>query len=125
MLLAGESVQFFKTDETWHTDIADLGRLTDMDAVDYDGVDAIDYKGYLALLLAENTGDMYYRMADLIQINLSQKDESFEMVNMIYRFSLDVEVVQEKKFASFAWSGSGVKIEDGWYRHGFRVSAGY
>ena len=47
------------------------------------------------------------------------------MVNMIYRFSLDVEVVQEKKFASFVESGSGVKIEDGWYRHGFRVSAGY
>lgn len=125
VLLAGKSVQFFKTNETWHTDIADLGRLTDMDAVDYDGVDSIDYKGYLALLLAENTGDMYYRMADLIQINLSQKDESFEMVNMIYRFSLDVEVVQEKKFASFVESGSGVKIEDGWYRHGFRVSAGY
>ena len=88
-------------------------------------MDSIDYKGYLALLLAENTGDMYYRMADLIQINLSQKDESFEMVNMIYRFSLDVEVVQKKKFASFVESGSGVKIEDGWYRHGFRVSAGY
>lgn len=125
VLLAGKSVQFFKTNEIWHTDITDLGRLADMDAMDYEGADSVDYKGYLALLLAENTGDMYYRMADLIQINLSQKEETFEMANMIYRFSFDIEVAQKRKFASFVESGSGAKIEDGWYRHGFRVSAGY
>ena len=92
----------------------------------YEGADAIGYKGYLAILLAENRGDMYYRMADMIQLNLSQDDETFEMKNMIYGFSIDVDIVQNRKFAPFIESFQDVEsLDDGYYRHGFRISTEY
>lgn len=94
LLLDGKSVQFMKTDEYWVTDINNLDKLMNLDSVDYEGVDAVSYRDYLAILLIENKGGMYYRMADLIQLNFRQTDESFEMKNMMYSLTFDVEVSQ-------------------------------
>ena len=125
-MLCGNNVQFIKTSKTWKTDIDSLGDLLTMQNEDYEGADAIGYKGYLAILLAEKHNDIYYRMADMIQLNLSQEDETFDMKNMIYGFSIDVDIEQRKKFAPFIESFPEINgIDDGYYRHGFRISTGY
>lgn len=125
-MLCGNNVQFIKTSKTWKTDIDSLGDLLTMQNEDYEGADAIGYKGYLAILLAEKHNDIYYRMADMIQLNLSQEDETFDMKNMIYGFSIDVDIEQRKKFATFIESFPEINgIDDGYYRHGFRISTGY
>lgn len=124
--LDGKSVQFMKTDEYWVTDINNLDKLMNLDSVDYEGVDAVSYRDYLAILLIENKGGMYYRMADLIQLNFRQTDESFEMKNMMYSLTFDVEVSQDRKFASFIEDHEGVsKIDDGLYRYSFRQCVSY
>lgn len=126
LLLDGKSVQFMKTDEYWVTDINNLDKLMNLDSVDYEGVDAVSYRDYLAILLIENKGGMYYRMADLIQLNFRQTDESFEMKNMMYSLTFDVEVSQDRKFASFIEDHEGVsKIDDGLYRYSFRQCVSY
>lgn len=126
LLLDGKSVQFMKTDEYWVTDINNLDKLMNLDSVDYEGVDAVSYRDYLAILLIENKGGMYYRMADLIQLNFRQTDESFEMKNMMYSLTFDVEVGQDRKFASFIEDHEGVsKIDDGLYRYSFRQCVSY
>lgn len=125
-MLCGNDIQFIKTGDTWKTDIDRLGDLLTMHNENYEGADAIGYKGYLAILLAENRGDMYYRMADMIQLNLSQDDDTFEIGNMIYGFSIDVDIVQCRKFAPFIESFQNIESLDyGYYRHGFRISTEY
>ena len=48
------------------------------------------------------------------------------MKNMIYGFSIDVDIEQRKKFATFIESFPEINgIDDGYYRHGFRISTGY
>lgn len=125
-MLCGNDIQFIKTGETWRTDIDSLGELLTIHNENYEGVDAIGYKGYLAILLAENRGKMYYRMADMIQLNLSQEDETFKMNNMIYGFSIDVDIEQDRKFAGYIEDVAGIgRIDDGYYRHSFRISEQY
>lgn len=126
VLLSGHSVQFFKTDETWVTDIDNLGKLKSIENEDYEGTDSINYKGYLSILLAENTGNLYYRLADIIQMNLSQDDEGFDIRNMIYGFSVDVDVSQKKKYAYFIEDQAGVDgIDKDMYRYVFRMTTSY
>ena len=38
-------------------------------------------------------------MVDLIQLNFRQTDESFEMKNMMYSLTFDVEISKDRKFA--------------------------
>lgn len=125
-MLCGNDVKFIKSADTWKTDIDNLGDLLTMQNVNYEGADAIGYKGYLAILLAEKRKDMYYRMADMIQLNLSKDNELFEIKNMIYGFSIDVDIIQKKKYASFIESFPGVReLDEGYYRHSFRISKKY
>lgn len=125
IMLAGNNIQMFKDSDTWMTDIENLQDLINLDNVGYEGADAIGYKGYLALLLAENAGNMYYRMADLVQLNISRSDETFDMKNMVYEISMDVEVAQSEKFAAFIRDMGGQDVDSNMYRHSFRVTAGY
>lgn len=127
VLLAGNNIQFLKSKDSWLTDINSLGKLANIQAENYEGKDAIDYEDYLAVLLAENAGSMYYRMADVIQLNLSLDEETFAMSNMMYEFSLDMTVVQNRKYAAFIESaGNGqISVDSEVYRHSYRMTTGY
>lgn len=126
VLLAGGSVKFLKSKDTWHTDIKGLKNLGKIEAKSYEGADALDYSGYLAILLAENTGGMYYRIADLIQLDLIQTDSTFAMENMIYEFSIDVEISKKRKYASFVESAvKGLAVPESSYIYSHSITAGY
>lgn len=125
-LLAGNDIKFIKSGDTWMTDIKNLSAMTELSATNYEGADAVGYKGYLAILLAENTGDMYYRMADLIQLNLSEYDENFMMKNMAYKIILSADFEQRKKYAHFIETSDGVlKIAEECYRYKCKIAAEY
>lgn len=126
VLLAGNSVQLIKSAGSWHTDISNIGALANVQNDGYEGADAIDYKGFLAILLAENSGHMYIRMADLIQMKLSLTEESFAMENMMCCFSMDIVIRQPGKYAAFIEAESdSVKINDALYSHEFSMSVSY
>lgn len=118
ILLSGKSVQLVKDSENWVTDIDGFAKLALEEDEGYTGADATSYEDYLAIFLAEKSKDMYFRMADIIQINLSQGEESILMSNMIYACSMDIAVNQNKKYSTFVESVSGVnKIEAGLYQY--------
>jgi hypothetical protein len=118
ILLSGKSVQLVKDSENWVTDIDGFAKLALEDDEGYTGADATSYEDYLSIFLAEKSKNMYFRMADIIQINLSQGEESILMSNMIYACSMDIAVNQNKKYSPFVESVSGVnKIDDGLYQY--------
>jgi hypothetical protein len=118
ILLSGKSVQLVKDSENWITDIDGFAKLALEGDEGYTGADAISYEDYLAIFLAEKAKNMYFRMADVIQINLSQGEDSILMSNMIYACSMDIVVNQNKKYSSFVESVSGVnKIDSGLYQY--------
>jgi hypothetical protein len=118
ILLSGKSVQLVKDSENWVTDIDGFAKLALEDDEGYTGADATSYEDYLSIFLAEKSKNMYFRMADIIQINLSQGEEGILMSNMIYACSMDIAVNQNKKYSPFVESVSGVnKIDDGLYQY--------
>ena len=91
-LLAGNSIPAIKTSDEWLLDIENFGEFTDMEGTDYAGADAIDYEDFLMLFLAENSKNIYYRMCDVIQLNISGTYEEFLMENCINAFSADLKL---------------------------------
>jgi hypothetical protein len=125
-LLAGNNIPYIKTSDTWLTDLNNLGNIGNIEALDYKGADSIGYKGFLMIFLAEKSQDMYYRMCDVIQINMRSYDENFLMKNMIYAFSADVEVTGTPKYGSFISSLPGVNsLEDSLYSFKYQIETSY
>lgn len=126
VLLDGNKVQLIKSSASWNTDIYNLAGLTRLGTDGYEGVDAIGYEEFLAVLLAEHAGDMYIRMADLIQMKLSLYEDTFVMENMLCEFSLDVVLQQAPMYKNFIETeGKGVGINEDLYRHEYSMSVSY
>lgn len=125
-LLAGNRIPYIKTDETWLTDINHLEKLRNIDSMDYKGVDGIDYKGYLMIFLAEHIGKMYYRMCDIMQLNLREKQDVFYIANCVYALSMDICVTGRQKYTTFFQSRNGIEnIDQNLYDYSFSVEASY
>ncbi len=91
-LLSGNSIPAIKKSEDWILDIENFGDFVDMEEVNYMGADAVDYKDFLMLFLAESHKNMYYRMCDLMQLNICKTDEDFLIENCINAFSVDIKI---------------------------------
>lgn len=125
-LLSGNGIPYLKTGDTWLTDINHLGSLGNIEALDYNGVDRIDYKGFLMIFLAEHLNKIYYRMCDVIQLNLRQKDENFLISNCVYAVTMDICVIGTQTYSAFIQSqlgGSG--LDDNLYNYSFSLEASY
>ncbi len=116
LLLRGHSVPFMKTMDTWNTDMDSLSKLGTIEKGeaqrgssergasergDSDSVSAIenglDYKEYLMILMALKGDTMYYRMLDIMQLNVTEtegeySDPTFRMCNAITAFGANVDV---------------------------------
>lgn len=126
VLLSGKKISFVKKKSTWLTDISDIGKLCVDNVPSYEGTDGVDYNSYLALLLAECSDKLYGRIASVIQFNIRQNDEQFQMDNMIYSFSLDITISQQQKFAAFVYDlAEGVDIDGENYEHRYRITKSY
>lgn len=99
MLVNGNKVMFFKTDTTWRSSFESLADLETF-AEDSDGEQGLDYKEYLMILLALEGDSIYYRMLDLMQLNVNNPgtdfyDPTFRMENAITAFGVNAEVSYE------------------------------
>lgn len=123
-LLAGNSIPYIKTPETWMTDINNLGNIINIECSDYDGIDSINYKGFLMIFLAEKLNVMYYRIADLIQLNMSEEDEKFLMENYICAFKAEFQINGTSKYLDFL-NSSLKKGSTNYYNYSFSVETNY
>lgn len=125
-LLSGNKIPYIKKPETWITDIENLGNIGNVESIDYEGIAGIDYKEFLMLLMAENIQKLYYRMADIIQLNMRQFDEDFLIENMIYVWTFDISGTCGKKYLSFIKPHKNVHtVDDGVYEYNISMEAGY
>lgn len=100
-LLSGKHIPLIKNGDNWLTDITNPGGFAEISAKDYRGADSIDYKGFLMVLLGENVKDMYYRIGDVITINLRESDTVFSLENYIFGFSFDVDIAGQPVFGEY------------------------
>lgn len=91
-LLAGKQVPLIKSRDTWRLDLAGLlslggrGRLKEGEA----GGQGMDYGEYLKLLLfIETAGRLYYRMMDVIQMNILRSQADFSMEYCAYQAEIE------------------------------------
>lgn len=96
-LVRGHSVPFWKNSTNWITDFESLAHLSELESEATDDESGLDYKEYLMILMAFQGEDMYYRMLDVIQLNVSEtgaegSDETFRMKNAVTAFGADVSV---------------------------------
>jgi hypothetical protein len=108
-LLQGKSIQLIKTGDNWMTDINKLNKIMNIDAEDYQGKDKIDYKGFLMLFLLENNKNMYYRICDMIELNMKEYYADFRISDCISSFSLDIGINGRGMFSGFLNTYSGDK----------------
>ncbi|SEP57282.1 hypothetical protein SAMN02910369_00228 [Lachnospiraceae bacterium NE2001] len=102
MLVRGHSVPFWKSSTSWLTDFESLAHLSELESGASDDESGLDYKEYLMILMALQGDDMYYRMLDLMQLNVTQSDieggdTTFRMRNAITAFGADISVSYKGK----------------------------
>lgn len=101
MLLEGKKAAFIKSGETWNLSLdslLELGR-TGTSPGGREDEKGLDYTGYLKLLLfTGNAGLQYYRLMDVIQMNIRRKQESFRMAHCVYQAEIKGTVKSEHMF---------------------------
>ena len=107
-LLNKEKVAFFKTKEDWRLGLDSLmsspkSVLDDMDKKER-GLDYESYIKYLLLMIESNSRD--YRMMDMMQNNISDKEADFKMESMIYASKIKVYAKSYRVFSSLSIGGA-------------------
>lgn len=123
-LLAGNSISYVKKAETWQTDFKKLGNLKNVENINYEGRDSLDYEDFLMIFLAEKYKDIYWRMCDVMQLNVRRNQPDFLMKNCIYSFETQISVEGEPLFDAFL-SSKGISIWDGAYQYDNSIYGGY
>lgn len=123
-LLAGNSISYVKKSETWQTDFKKLGNLKNVENINYEGRDSLDYEDFLMIFLAEKYKDIYWRMCDVMQLNVRRSQPDFLMKNCIYSFETQISVEGEPLFDAFL-SSKGISIWDGAYQYDNSIYGGY
>lgn len=125
-LLAGNSIPYIKTPESWLTDINNLGNIANISDSGYEGTDGIDYKGFLMIFLAEKADVMYYRLADVIQLNMRAENDKFLLEDYICAFRVDFKIRGTPLYLDFMTETSGFEKGEGdKYTYYFEKDVGY
>lgn len=101
MLLEGKKAAFIKSRETWNLSLEGLleSGKTGAFAGGKEDENGINYVGYLKLLLfAGKSEPLFYRLMDVIQINVCRKQEDFRMVHCVYQAELRGTVKSKHMF---------------------------
>lgn len=105
-LFQGERVPFIKTDQTWQLSITNIGNLAEQevrrsadedmgsDTDDSSRSHGLNYSEYLAVLLAlmPNSELKYYRMLDIMELNIQESIPSFEMEHCMDEFRIQTQI---------------------------------
>lgn len=91
-LVRGNKVAYLKNKTNWKTDLSALTHLSDF--CSEDDCKGLSYKEYLLILLTFHLDESYYRMLDIMQMNVNLNEERngnyLYMSDCITAFSLDV-----------------------------------
>jgi hypothetical protein len=101
MLLEGKKVAFVKSKDTWNLTLSNLLKLGKKEKVDggKPGDKGLDYTGYLKLLLFLGKQQVQtYRLMDIIQWNLSKKQEDFLMEDCFYQAEIKGNIKTKHMF---------------------------
>lgn len=89
-LMSGARLAFKKNDDNWITDIANISESM------YSSCDedehGLSYKDYLLILISLDMDSAYYRMLDIMQLNVRESDETFDIKNAAVAIALDIQV---------------------------------
>lgn len=88
MLLEGKKAAFLKTRDTWNLTLENLLKLGGSGTCEGGKEDngGVDYTGYLKLILFTDKAEwQYYRLMDVIQINIRRDQEGFCMEHCAYQ----------------------------------------
>ena len=91
-LLAGHKIPLVKTGAEWTVDFDSIGKLTELDRMDYSGADGVDYRTFLFLFLAEKGDAIYERMCDVMQMVVREKQPEFLMRDCICAYTADLDI---------------------------------
>lgn len=95
-LLQGKTVPVTKDDTTWKLSLNGLLKLNRESREDCEASQGLGYEEYLFLLLmlngAVNQEQCYYRMLDLMQLNIQETIPEFQIKNCIVTFELQVTI---------------------------------
>lgn len=89
VLFDGKKAPFSKNADTWITDIEHIGESLSKKAEDDEN--GLDYQAYLTILQTLDAEGVTARMLDLIQINVRQNEQEFQIKNAAVGFSADFE----------------------------------
>ena len=97
-LVRGKKVPYLKSGENWITDLDGLYRLEELEDPEEDE-SGLDYEDYLLILLATRMTTAYYRMLDIMQLNVNRNvgedGVCFELKDAITAFGMTVDVEYE------------------------------
>ena len=91
-LLAGHKIPLVKTGAEWTVDFDSIGKLTELDRMDYSGADGVDYRTFLFLFLAEKGDVIYERMCDVMQMVVREKQPEILMRDCICAYTADLDI---------------------------------
>lgn len=89
-LMAGKRLSFTKNDSNWLTQLDNLGESMYIECEDDEH--GLAYKDYLLILLSLNMDKAYYRMLDIMQLNVREQDASFSIMQAAVGISVDIRV---------------------------------
>ena len=101
-MLRGHKIPFMKDSTTWTTDFESLANLESLVSEPSDDENGLGYKEYLMILMSLQGDKIYYRMLDLMQLNVTQPDieggdPNFRMSNAITAFGINSDVGYKSK----------------------------
>ena len=92
-LVRGHKIPYVKTRENWKTSIWSIDKLEEIDTAGGDSDESgLDYDDYLMILMALNMKTAYYRMLDVMQMNVDMITPDFKMVNAATAYGADAKV---------------------------------
>ena len=98
-LVRGKKVPYWKSQTTWITDLGGMSGVTSAAEESEDDESGLDYEDYLLILLAPRMNTAYYRMLDIMQLNVNREVRSdaeyFNLRDAITAFGVWVEVEYE------------------------------
>ncbi len=112
-LLEGRKVVLIKTRENWNLDLEGLLEMGKSGQCKDGGENesGFNYRVYLKLLmLLEKPEDMYYRIMDLIQMNIRRQEGDFRMAGCVWQAGIRGKVQARRGFG-FYFGGADYQLE--------------
>ena len=110
-LFQGERVAFVKDEKSWNLSLNGLAELA-LPEKQKETQIGINYAEYMAFLLATmpDSNQKYYRMLDIMELNIQNDIPEFEIENCIYEYQLQFQIEE----GGYTWyvDGSGTFIDE-------------